>query len=92
MWRGGLQSSELNLFTWNAITRAVAKGGIGGGGGGGWLTPNFFRINIFGKCGVERGPLKIFLHLLGGHDEIINESMQNHQPPLLIKNERSLTI
>jgi hypothetical protein len=30
---------------------------------------------------VERGPLKIFLHLLGGHDEIINESMQNHQPP-----------
>jgi hypothetical protein len=42
------------------------------------------------KRGVERGPLKIFLHLLGGHDEIINESMQNHQPPLLIKNERSL--
>jgi hypothetical protein len=37
------------------------------------------------KRGVERGPLKIFLHLLGGHDEIINESMQNHQ---LIKNER----
>jgi hypothetical protein len=43
------------------------------------------------KRGVVRGPLKIFLHLLGGHDEIINESMQNHQPPpLLIKNERSL--
>ena len=37
MWRGGLQSSELNLFTWNAITRAVAKGVLGGGGywGGG---------------------------------------------------------
>ena len=43
------------------------------------------------KRAVERGPLKIFLHLLGGHDEIMNESMQNHQPPpLLIKNERSL--
>ena len=33
------------------------------------------------KRGVERGPLNFFLHLLGGHDEIINESMQNHQPP-----------
>ena len=33
------------------------------------------------KRGVERGPLEIFLHLLGGQDEIINESMQNHQPP-----------
>jgi hypothetical protein len=31
------------------------------------------------KRGEERGPL------LGGHDEIINESMQNHQPPLLKK-------
>ena len=44
------------------------------------------------KRAVERGPLKIFLHLLGGHDEIMNESMQNHQPPLLIKNERSLIV
>ena len=26
-----------------------------------------------------------------GQDEIINESTQNHQPPILIKNERSLT-
>ena len=56
---------------------------VGGGGG------------VMGrKRAVERGPLKIFLHLLGGHDEIMNESMQNHQPPppppLLIKNERSL--
>jgi hypothetical protein len=33
------------------------------------------------KRAVERGPLKISLHLLGGHDEIMNESMQNHQPP-----------
>jgi hypothetical protein len=32
------------------------------------------------KRGVERGPLEIFLHLLGGQDEIINESTQNHQP------------
>jgi hypothetical protein len=31
------------------------------------------------KRGVERGPLEIFLHLLGDQDEIINESMQNHQ-------------
>jgi hypothetical protein len=45
-------------------------GGVGGGGG------------VMGrKRGVEREALKIFLHLLGGHDEIINESMQNHQPP-----------
>jgi hypothetical protein len=43
------------------------------------------------KRGVERGPLEIFLHLLGGQDEIINESTQNHQPPL-IKNERSLIL
>ena len=57
---------------------------MGGGGGG---------EGVMGrKRGVERGPLKIFLHLLGDHDEIINESMQNHQPPpLLIKNERSLS-
>ena len=58
---------------------------VGGGGGGGGVMGR--------KLGVERGPLKIFLHLLGGQDEIINESMQNHQPPpppLLIKNERSL--
>jgi hypothetical protein len=41
------------------------------------------------KRGVERGALEIFLHLLRGQDEIINESTQNHQPPLLIKNERS---
>jgi hypothetical protein len=33
------------------------------------------------KRGVERAPLEIFLHLLGGQDEIINESTQNHQPP-----------
>jgi hypothetical protein len=33
------------------------------------------------KLGVERGPLEISLHLLGGRDEIINESTQNHQPP-----------
>ena len=53
----------------------------GGGGGGGVMGR---------KRGVERGPLEIFLHLLGGggQDEIINESTQNQQPPLLIKNER----
>ena len=45
---------------------------VGGGGGGGVMGR---------KRAVERGPLKIFLHLLGGHDEIMNESMQNHQPP-----------
>jgi hypothetical protein len=33
------------------------------------------------KLGVERGLLEIFLHMLGGQDEIINESTQNHQPP-----------
>jgi hypothetical protein len=33
------------------------------------------------KLGVERGPQEIFLHLLGGRDEIINESVQNHQSP-----------
>ena len=43
------------------------------------------------KRGVERGTLEIFLHLLGGQDEIINESTQNHQPPPPPdKNERSL--
>jgi hypothetical protein len=47
-------------------------GGGGGGGGGGVMGR---------KCGVERGPLKMFLPLLGGHDQIINKSMQNHQPP-----------
>jgi hypothetical protein len=45
----------------------------GGGGGGGGVMGR--------KRGVERGPLEIFLHLLGGQDEIINESTQNHQPP-----------
>jgi hypothetical protein len=49
-------------------------------------------VGVMGrKRGVERGPLEIFLHLLGGQDEIINESTQNHQPPL-IKNERSLIL
>jgi hypothetical protein len=33
------------------------------------------------KLGVERGSLEILLHLLGGQDEIIYESTQNHQPP-----------
>jgi hypothetical protein len=33
------------------------------------------------KLGVERGPLEIFLLLLGGQDKIINKSMQNHQSP-----------
>jgi hypothetical protein len=32
------------------------------------------------KLGVEKGPLEIFLHLLG-----INENTQNHQPPSLEK-------
>ena len=41
-----------------------------------------------GVMGRKRGVES--LHLLGGHDEIINERMQNHQPPLQIKNERSL--
>ena len=55
----------------------------GGGGGGG----------MGRKRGVERGTLEIFLYLLGGQDEIINESTQNHQPPPPTppdKNERSL--
>jgi hypothetical protein len=41
-------------------------------------------LGIMGKkLGVERGPLEIFLHLLGGQDEIINESTQttSHPPP-----------
>jgi hypothetical protein len=29
----------------------IGWGGGGGGGGGGWLTPNFFRINIFARVG-----------------------------------------
>ena len=33
-----------------------SDGGIGGGGG--WLTPNFFRINIFGKLGWPFGKLR----------------------------------
>ena len=43
-----------------------------GGGGGGVMGR---------KRGVERGTLEISLRLLGGQDEIINESTQNHQPP-----------
>jgi hypothetical protein len=53
--------------------------------------PGHAYRGIMGKK-VERGPQEIFLHLLAGRDEIINESAQNHQPPPPDKNERSLSI
>jgi hypothetical protein len=33
------------------------------------------------KLGVERGPLEIFLHLLGGQDEINNYQWKHAKPP-----------